>query len=333
MFEKNYYGNNRKQFSKWDKIDGRLWFLHPPVFFSKSMRLYFPQMLGDFTVPEVDKYAGHKMLGLQDGNALIGDSIRHKKNMLFGRFGDVELFASCDYLIRGKIAAQNLHRLCANAGFFYTGTPNVEKFVETYIEAFKSADVLGCWYTVGEDYLIKKYNPSVVCAPLQSYAPYNFPQEPWTKELEGKKVLVISPFVTTIEEQYKKRALLYAGTNMLPEFELKTVRAVQTRGSATDDRFATWFDALDYMIDEVSKVDFDVAIAGCGGYTFPLCAAMKKMGKTVVQLGGATQLLFGIMGHRYENEEALKPYYNSAWTRVKKEEIAKGMDDANNAYL
>ena len=69
----------------------------------------------------------------------------------------------------------------------------------------------------------------------------------------------------------------------------------------TDDRFKTWFEALDYMYDEVMKKDFDVALIGCGAYGFPMAAHVKRSGKKAVHLGGATQLLFGIKGNRWED--------------------------------
>ena len=79
-----------------------------------------------------------------------------------------------------------------------------------------------------------------------------------TSALAGKKVLVIHPFEESIQNQYKHFDKLFPGTDILPEFELKTLKAVQTAGSATDARFATWFDALDYMCRECEKIDFGI---------------------------------------------------------------------------
>ena len=45
---------------------------------------------------------------------------------------------------------------------------------------------------------------------------------------------------------------------------------------------------------------FDVAIIGCGAYGMPLAAMLKQAGKQAIHLGGATQLLFGIKGKRWE---------------------------------
>lgn len=41
------------------------------------------------------------------------------------------------------------------------------------------------------------------------------------------KVLVIHPFEDTIKSQYQKREKLFPGTDILPEFELKTLKAVR----------------------------------------------------------------------------------------------------------
>jgi len=53
---------------------------------------------------------------------------------------------------------------------------------------------------------------------------------------------------------------------------LLTLKAVQTIANTKDDRFDTWFDALDYMYNEALKLDFDVALIGCGAYGYPLAA-------------------------------------------------------------
>jgi len=87
---------------------------------------------------------------------------------------------------------------------------------------------------------------------------------------------------------------------VLPEFELKTIRAVQTI-SNNKSQFETWFDALNYMKDQIASESFDVAIIGCGAYGLPLAAFVKRIGKKAIHLGGATQLLFGIKGKRWES--------------------------------
>ena len=74
---------------------------------------------------------------------------------------------------------------------------------------------------------------------------------PWTKALEGKKILVVHPFASTIELQYKKRNLIFKN-NLLPEFELKTIKAVQSI-AGNPSEFTDWFEALKWMETEINK--------------------------------------------------------------------------------
>ena len=71
---------------------------------------------------------------------------------------------------------------------------------------------------------------------------------------------------------------------------------------------------------------YDIAIIGCGAYGFHLAAHVKRSGKKAIHLGGATQLLFGIKGNRWENsmygvKEWGLPYgfytnmFNSHWIK------------------
>ena len=84
--------------------------------------------------------------------------------------------------------------------------------------------------------------------------------------------------------------------------------------------YNTWFDALDDMTDQVKNKDFDIAIVGCGAYGLPLATRIKQMGKQVIHLAGATQLMFGIMGNRWERVPEIKNNVNSYWVRPNKSE-------------
>jgi hypothetical protein len=128
-----------------------------------------------------------------------------------------------------------------------------------------------------------------------------FVERPWTRIHKGKKVLVVHPFVDTMKSQYQKRELLFSNPDILPEFELKTLKAVQTI-AGTKSEFASWFEALKYMEDEIDKIDFDIAIVGCGAYGLPLAAHVKRIGKQAVHIAGGTQLLFGILGKRWTEQ-------------------------------
>ena len=159
--------------------------------------------------------------------------------------------------------------------------------------------------------------------------PFRCPEEPWTAALKGKKVLVIHPQARIIEQQYRKRELLFPGTEILPEFELQVLKAVQTNAGETDERYHNWFEALEDMYEQAMKKEFDLAILGCGAYGFPLAAKMKQAGKQAVHMGGISQVLFGIHGKRWDedkNHRFLQQYDSDAWVRLADKDKPKNAD-------
>lgn len=263
------------------------------------------------------KYAGKRMISLQDGNDLIYTLLSDGKPCMIARYGTVELG-----ILKWRIAQRlglkkefdegNMYAACNNAGFFPKDQEKVKHFADLMLEKSSNPDFLGCLYPPMEDYVIKHFAPQAKVADLKALEPW-YVEMPWTRVLAGKKVLVIHPFEESILSQYEKRELLFKGTDILPNFELKTLKAVQTIAGEQDPRFADWFEALEYMYNEAMKVDFDVALIGCGAYGFPLAAKLKEAGKQAVHMGGCLQLLFGIKGKRWETNPAVQKFSNAAW--------------------
>jgi len=112
---------------------------------------------------------------------------------------------------------------------------------------------------------------------------------------------------------------LFERKDILPQFELKTLKAVQSIAGQSCG-FSSWFDALEYMYQQAASIDFDIAIIGCGAYAFPLACKLKKIGRSTITMCGATQILFGIKGRRWENSTISK-FYNNAWVSPSREEI------------
>ena len=208
----------------------------------------------------------------------------------------------------------------SNAGFFPSTEENLMKFGEMMVEDSKQLDILGSWLP-DEETMITSFNLNLTKVTLLALEPY-WSKNPWSRILEGKKVLVIHPFASLIEQQYKeKRELLFVDKQVLPKFDLKTIKAVQSLGG--DCEYSDWFEALDSMKKQMDATDYDIALLGCGAYGFPLAAHAKRMGKQSVHLGGALQLLFGIRGKRWDNpnygiqefgkQNTYKTLFNDSW--------------------
>ena len=243
---------------------------------------------------------------------IIYDALLSDKPIMIARFGSTELLCLVNfYGVRNqKNQYLNYIRGISNpwwweksilkqmqqwSGFFPPTSTKIEKLCELMIEDMKEIYLLGSWLdqeSIFEEYLKCKRVHLRLLEPFWSTIP-------WTTALMNKKVLVVHPFSETIKRQYLNRKFLFKN-EVLPDFELKTFKAVQSIAGNNAD-FHSWFDALDYMKSEIDKIDYDICLIGCGAYGFHLAAHVKRTGKKAVHLGGALQLLFGIKGKRWED--------------------------------
>lgn len=265
------------------------------------------------------KYNGKLILSNVAANEFLKKKIEDGKPFVAARFGDTELRAVVYYLnriiLKKKSYPQYLKEaISKNAGFFPATDEAIDNFAKLMLRSCKKVEVLAVWFNLLEDYVYKKFGPfEGTCIYLKALEPFWF-ETPWTIALKGKRVLVIHPFVETIEKQYKRRVNLFKNPDVLPEFELFTLRAVQSIGGKSDE-FASWFDALEWMYKETLKVNFDIAIIGCGAYGMPLAAKICESGRMAIHMGGATQLLFGIKGTRWDVRPDYVSLYNDYWCR------------------
>ena len=207
-------------------------------------------------------------------------------------------------------------RMALGPGFFPSDDENIRRFGRIMVESAKKLDALAYWDSFMQQYLLEDVCPAgTVVSYLENLEPYRNQEAPWSRALEGRKVLVVHPFASTIENQYQNRAFLFENEDVLPDFQLKTLVPPQTIAGTRDPRFADWFQALAFLEDESDQIDFDVAIIGCGAYGFPLAAHVKEAGRQAVHLGGATQMLFGIKGRRWDLKPISAELYNEHWVR------------------
>lgn len=253
-------------------------------------------------ISNYDIYRG--IVNYQSSNYLLSHLIQEGKPLMVTRFGSTEAYCVSEYL-KGKYKESTLTSMCNDSGFFPVNQALLNQFSQLFLESAKSIDVLGVWFQVGESQIIKNSCPKASLINLNALEPY-YHNNPWSKNLGSKKVLVIHPFAETISSQYENhRKLIFKNSDVLPEFELTTLKAVQSL-AGTQTQFHSWFDAYDWMCHKIEEQDFDIAIIGCGAYGLPLAAYIKSLGKQAIHLGGATQILFGIKGNRWDKV----PFFN-----------------------
>lgn len=263
---------------------------------------------------------------------LIREELLSSKPSMIGRFGSTEikavLYPKLPFFISPFLKNRVLQNMATLSGFFPSNSETIKAFSQLMYQDMGQLDILGSWRI--EEFLLREHFPNAKLVELKCLEPY-FSENPWTEILDGKKVLVVHPFSTTIERQYhKNREHLFANKRVLPKFQsLKTVKAVQTI-AGTKGNFSNWFEALDSMKAAIDEKDYDVAILGCGAYGFPLAAHVKRCGKKAVHLGGATQILFGIRGKRWDTHPVISGFYNEHWVRPAPEDVPSGAAKVEN---
>jgi len=246
---------------------------------------------------------------------IIFNLLSSGKPCMIARYGMTEYNALMNYLyvLKGThniwkffvckahawwISEYRMRYLRDNAGFFPISEELYVDFCKLLLQDTEELDVLASW--IDDEIYIEDRLKNVKKIFLPYLEPY-WSDNPWSRYLEGKKVLVVHPFDSQIQKQYEtKRELLFVDKRVLPEFSLEVIPAVQSLGGENNG-FTTWFEALDWMKQEIASKSFDVCIIGCGAYGFHLAAYVKRLGKQAIHMGGATQLLFGIKGNRWEN--------------------------------
>lgn len=242
---------------------------------------------------------------------------------------DVSHILHYDYVLYHNMN-HTMRRLCDNAGFFPNDVTLGTRYAKLVAEDWQQVDILAS-YQKEEAYPYSLHtNSSIVRVDLEGfYAPFLW-KNPWTNFLRDKRVLIIHPFTDSIRRQYEHREDLFRDPDVLPPFkELLTLKAVQSiAGNQTE--YSNWFEALEDMEHKMDEMEYDVALIGCGAYGMHLAAHAKRQGKIGIHLASMVQLLFGIYGHRWENDETYRPFILPSWIRPDSSERPQGAEQVEN---
>jgi hypothetical protein len=277
------------------------------------------------------------------GGDHLKSMIESGKPLAAGKIGGVELGVVLNYLKHGgtpsngrpgqfKIVERwgpHAFRAMNNAGVFPNTNEVLSRFASTFLTDLGETDLLAVWYQLGESKVVLGYAPQAKLTHFLSLESYMSPR-PWTAALAGKRVLVVSPFAKTIQSQHAKLPQVWKSMpTVYPGYELQTYR-VPMQPQIEKTNFATWFDALDTFKRDLEQRHFDVLLVGAGAWSIPLAVHARRMGKVGIHLGGATQMLFGVRGRRWDIDSKYDNMFNDAWVRPGGEEAPKAVTTVEN---
>jgi len=227
------------------------------------------------------------------------------------------------------------------SGIWPATQESVDDWATAYAESLKSLDGLAAgWYKPYEQIeadFLKVYSPNSFRIPLRTLEPYYVPSKlRWTQYLKGKKVAVVSSFADTIQTQVwaQDSSKIWASLDE-PETILPTaVQWIPIRtyfppkisggGSTGWTDVNSWREAVNLVVQDVLSTDAEIVLIGCGALGMCIGSRLKEAQRSVILMGGAIQVLFGIKGQRWATHDIISKFWNSAWIYPSQHETPTG---------
>lgn len=291
----------------------------------------------------------------------IKQALDTKTPIVIGKIGTNELLLIyCYHLItQGRIQEFPLNILKEieyGAGLYPVDKPTIETFIKVYLESLRSIDVFASWndrfldfeHALYSSYISNSSNLKngnnngiggiVELTALESF--YTSREHWWQTLFAGRCILVISPFVDSIQKQLAlgKRDKVWRGrwSGFWPDdIAFKFIRfdhpwsllSKEEQANSNLEASKCFSDKLKRFEKEIDGVgDFDIALIGAGCYSLPLCAYIKNTKHQIAfHLGGGLQMMFGVYGGRWNISSGIfTEYVNDAWIRPCGNEIPGG---------
>lgn len=271
---------------------------------------------------ERSSYPGFDVESRDIGNDLIAKALISAEPASIGKMGSTELEMMRRYLRNASPQSREwiewMHTIHVASGIFPEETASMKRYCESFLSSLGNIDVLGVWFNIGEAEVARKYCTNATFVNFLGLEPY-YCENPWSRHLEHKNVLVIHPFRDSIKAQYDRRELVWGDRQILPSFNLLQIK-MPLSDAVVPSKFADWQQQLDDIKRQMDAVDYDVALVGAGAYSLLITEHAKLSGKIGIHLGGSTQILFGVKGSRWENHPTISAFFNEYWIKPSPEE-------------
>jgi hypothetical protein len=274
---------------------------------------------------------------LQESNKILKDLLLDTTTpFLIARLSDIETKVALQISKNIPLLPIQVQTVQNNAGIYISDMQDLILYSRIYNTAVKSSTHLACFpalYTNEQNYWLKEksLHKGLHSRVLEPFYLIEENIEPWSKLLEGKRALIISPFAVSFEHQILSGFQFYCTDNtskqiFTPSQEFVFYKAYNTQ--AGNHLHKNWFETFSKMCKEIKDINdkktFDIALLSCGGYGLPLAHYIHK--KSAIYIGGGLQLLFGVNGKRWANHPVISRVSqlpNNKWIRPSEDEIPK----------
>ena len=245
-----------------------------------------------------------------------------------GRVSYNEATLCGEYLSNKQANANNRLNMLWVAGIQFKTPEDIRDYIKAYTSAINECDMVGIYDSLMYTHMAEfhqfmlrfMYKKTRFC--IEALEPFRFMDESsyrFAQLFENKRILIITSHADTIQQQLDSGKQFHK-TPIFPESAtLQVYKSVQQNAKSNDDQ--SWKVHIEKMKVELAQLaedsPYDVVFAGCGGFGMILSNYLhKELKKSVVYVGGALQLYFGVKGNRWKDVE-----YTDDWVYPKDDDV------------
>ena len=268
----------------------------------------------------------NKAQTIQKDNLYIKEIIQQNKPFFIGRVAGCELKVAYCYKMGNLLdIVDEIKELENNAGIYTKDRQSLAEYARRLVESYDNCTVIAEWeqdgkvfaHTGSSQEFITKRTPTIPKINALSLEPYYF-KDSWMPALKGKKILIVHPFSKTIQKQVPNFKKIFPDCAWFEDCEFQFIQPPLTL--AGNHKNKDWQEHLNPFLESLKETsDFDIALIAAGGYGMLISDYIfKDMNKSVMYIGGALQIFFGVIGKRwFDNKDILK-LVNDDWVRPDK---------------
>lgn len=274
--------------------------------------------------------------------SLVTDALKTSRGLAVGKLGTSEFNCIDSHFLHRTSDPYMIRCMTVNAGLWPSDTL-WPWFYSMRDEVLPTLDCVVEWNNPKlEVPMLDSFAPGSHRIPLRALEPYYQSDHAamWTRAIPaGTKVAVVTPFAASVAEQIPLLQHLFP----VPIWNEGVVFVpVRTGCSPALDREGPaawpahileggWQTAVKEVVDQVVQSGARVALIGCGALSLPIAAMLKNHHIVAVHTGGATQILFGVMGGRWNTHSIISTFFNEHWIRPSLDETPRGAERIERA--
>ena len=242
-----------------------------------------------------------------------------------GRIAGIELQVAYDLHHNRRLTPTALHEIVNNAGIHTESEESLVEYTKQLCQAYDHCTAIAIWDKEGpvyaatghaQEWILQRTRVPTIQA--RALEPYYEPHS-WMSAMNGKRILIIHPFYHSIQRQLPQLAALFPNRPWFPSCQIEVVVPPMT--CAGNHGGKDWQVHLAAFYETMEKKEFDIALVAAGGYGMIIADMIHtRLHRSVMYIGGALQLFFGIIGKRWFDQKEILMLMNDHWIRPLKED-------------